>query len=71
LIEEVRLADAVNNPHRSFELWDLLLYDKVKSEPNITLLCSIPPCSALKSAIPFSGSGSPSGTAMAFAAAPF
>ncbi|MCU0784147.1 MAG: FAD-dependent oxidoreductase [Verrucomicrobia bacterium] len=38
LIEEFRLDDAVNNPHRSFEYWDLLLYDKVKSEPNITLL---------------------------------
>jgi len=33
LIEEFRLDDAVNNPQRSFELWDLLLYDKVKSEP--------------------------------------
>ena len=38
LIEEFRLDDAVNNPHRSFELWDLMLYDKVKREPNITLL---------------------------------
>ncbi len=38
LIEEIRLEDAVNNPHRSWELWDLLLYDKVVSEPNITLL---------------------------------
>ena len=38
LIEEIRLADAVNNPQRCFELWDLLLYDKVVSEPNITLL---------------------------------
>ena len=38
LIEELRLDDAVNNPHRSWEMWDLLLYDKVKSEPNITLL---------------------------------
>jgi hypothetical protein len=38
LIEEFRLDDAVNNPQRSWELWDLLLYDKVKSEPNITLL---------------------------------
>ena len=38
LIEEFRLDDAVNNPQRSFELWDLLLYDKVVSEPNITLL---------------------------------
>ncbi|HEY3937889.1 MAG TPA: FAD-dependent oxidoreductase [Bryobacteraceae bacterium] len=38
LIEEIRLDDAVGNPQRSFELWDLLLYDKVIHEPNITLL---------------------------------
>src|SRR4051812_4003885 len=42
LIEELRLEDAVNNPHRSWELWDLLLYDKCKSEPNITLLLDSP-----------------------------
>jgi len=33
LIEELRLADAVNNHQRCWELWDLLLYDKVVSEP--------------------------------------
>ena len=38
LLEEFRLDDAVNNPQRCFELWDLLLYDKVVSEANITLL---------------------------------
>lgn len=38
LLEELRLDDAVNNPQRCWELWDLLLYDKVVSEPNITLL---------------------------------
>jgi hypothetical protein len=38
LIEEFRLDDAVANPQRSFEMWDLLLYDKVMSEPGITLL---------------------------------
>jgi hypothetical protein len=38
LIEELRLADAVNNHQRCWEMWDLLLYDKVVSEPNITLL---------------------------------
>ncbi|MCZ2074321.1 MAG: FAD-dependent oxidoreductase [Bryobacteraceae bacterium] len=38
LIEEFRLDDAANNPQRCWELWDLLLYDKVVSEPNITLL---------------------------------
>jgi len=38
LIEEFRLDDAVNNPHRSIEYWDLLLYDKVRRESNITLI---------------------------------
>src|SRR5690349_1548550 len=38
LLEEFRLDDAANNPQRSWEFWDLLLYDKVVSEPNITLL---------------------------------
>jgi len=38
LLEEFRLDDAVNNPERCWELWDLLLYDKVISEANITLL---------------------------------
>lgn len=38
LIEELRLDDATNNPQRCWELWDLLLYDKIISEPNITLL---------------------------------
>jgi hypothetical protein len=38
LIEELRLDDAVNNPQRCWELWDLLLYDKIASEPNIRLL---------------------------------
>jgi len=37
-IEEMRLDDAANNPQRCWELWDLMLYDKVISEPNITLL---------------------------------
>jgi len=35
IIEELRLEDAVHNPQRSFEMWSLLLYDKVKREPNI------------------------------------
>jgi hypothetical protein len=38
IIEELRLEDAANNPQRCWEMWDLLLYDKVMSEPNITLL---------------------------------
>lgn len=38
LIEEIRLEDAAHNPHRAFELFDLMLYDKCVSEPNLTLL---------------------------------
>lgn len=38
IIEEFRLEDAVRNPYRSYAQWDLLLYEKVKAEPNITLL---------------------------------
>ncbi len=38
IIEELRLEDAVRNPHRCYSQWDLLLYEKVKQEPNITLL---------------------------------
>ena len=38
IIEELRLEDACRNPHRSYSQWDLLLYEKVKAEPNITLL---------------------------------
>jgi len=48
LIEEFRLDDAANNPQRCFELWDLLLYNKVVSEPNITLLLETTLYSAAK-----------------------
>jgi hypothetical protein len=38
ILEELVLTEAATNPQRSFEMWDLILYDKVISEPNITLL---------------------------------
>lgn len=38
IIEELRLEEAAANPQRSYSQWDLLLYDKVVCEPNITLL---------------------------------
>lgn len=38
LIEELKLEDAARNPHRSYSQWDLLLYEKVMAEKNITLL---------------------------------
>jgi NADPH-dependent 2,4-dienoyl-CoA reductase/sulfur reductase-like enzyme len=46
LIEEFRLDDAVNNPQRSFELWDLLLYDQLKREPHVTLILDTTLCAA-------------------------
>lgn len=38
ILDELRVEDAVRNPQRSPALFDLLLYDKVRQEPNITLL---------------------------------
>lgn len=38
IIEELALANAWNNEHHSWEMWDLLLYDKCIREPNIKLL---------------------------------
>lgn len=38
LIEEIRLDLAVHNPQRSPALMDLLLYDKCRREPSLTLL---------------------------------
>lgn len=38
IIEEIRLEDSVRNPQRSYPLFDILLYEKVKAEPNIELL---------------------------------
>lgn len=38
LIEEIRLDLAVHNPQRSPSMMDLILYDKCRREPNLTLL---------------------------------
>ncbi|MGQ9488705.1 MAG: FAD-dependent oxidoreductase [Armatimonadota bacterium] len=38
ILEELRLEDTVHNPQRSASMWDILLYDRVRTEPNITLL---------------------------------
>lgn len=38
LIEEFSLANAWQNPQHAWELWDLMLYDKVVREPNLRLL---------------------------------
>ena len=36
LIEEFRIEDSVRNPNRCHPMWDLMLYEKVLAEPNIT-----------------------------------
>jgi len=38
IIEELKLTESATNRQRSFEMWDLLLYDKVVSEAKVTLL---------------------------------
>lgn len=38
ILEEILLENAVRNPQNSWEVWDLLLYDKCISEPNLTLI---------------------------------
>ena len=44
IIEELKLANASNNPQLSWEMWDLLLYDKCVSEKNLTLLLDTSVC---------------------------
>lgn len=38
IIEEVRLENTVHNPQRSASMFDLILYDKCRAEPNLTLM---------------------------------
>ena len=38
IIEEIRLENAVRNPQRSASMFDLILYDKCRTEPNLTLM---------------------------------
>lgn len=38
IIEEIRLETSVRNPQRSASMLDLILYEKCRAEPNLTLL---------------------------------
>ena len=38
IIEEIRLDACVRNPQRSASMFDLILYDKCRSEPNLTVM---------------------------------
>lgn len=48
ILEEIELANYRRNPGLKFPLWDLILYEKVTQEPNITLLLN---CSCLDAAM--------------------
>ena len=38
ILEELRLENLRRNPARSYSIWDAVLYDKVRREPNLTLV---------------------------------
>ncbi|MBE6413831.1 MAG: FAD-dependent oxidoreductase [Verrucomicrobiaceae bacterium] len=44
IMEELRIENSIRNVGNSWEQWDLLLYDKCVSEPNITLLLDTTLC---------------------------
>jgi hypothetical protein len=43
IIEEIRLENAWRNPNLNYSIWDSILYEKVRFEPNILLIlnCSV------------------------------
>ncbi len=46
IMEEVLLENMHRNPTRNFSIWDSILYEKVKNEPNIELLLNCACCAA-------------------------
>ncbi|NLE54497.1 MAG: FAD-dependent oxidoreductase [Lentisphaerae bacterium] len=46
ILEEIALENMHRNPSRNYSLWDALLYEKVRFEPNITLLLNCSCCQA-------------------------
>ena len=46
LMEEILLENMYRNPDRNFSVWDSILYEKVKFEPNITRLLNCACCDA-------------------------
>ncbi len=46
IVEEVRLEACVRNPQRSPSMFDLILYDKCRAEPNLSLMLNTIICSA-------------------------
>jgi len=48
ILEELRLENLYRNPNRNFSVWDTVLYEKARAEPDITLLLN---CSCLDAAM--------------------
>ncbi|UCC68798.1 MAG: FAD-dependent oxidoreductase, partial [Armatimonadota bacterium] len=48
ILEELRLDNLRRNPHRDYSIWDLILYEKVQYQPNLTLLLN---CSCFDAAM--------------------
>ncbi|MBQ7800511.1 MAG: FAD-dependent oxidoreductase [Oscillospiraceae bacterium] len=46
IIEEILLENMYRNPNRNFSIWDSILYEKVRFEPNIILLLNCACCDA-------------------------
>ena len=46
IIEEIRLENSVRNPQRSASMFDLILYEKCRAEPNLTLKLNTTVCGA-------------------------
>lgn len=46
ILEELRLDYMAHHPHQAWEMWDLLLYDKLVSQPGVTLLLDTFVCGA-------------------------
>jgi hypothetical protein len=38
ILEEIRLENLARNPNKNYSIWDTILYEKAKTEPNLTLL---------------------------------
>jgi len=48
IIEELRLENQVRNPQHSASMWDLILWERVNCQPNLTLLLNTVMTSCLK-----------------------
>ncbi|MBR6793884.1 MAG: FAD-dependent oxidoreductase [Clostridia bacterium] len=46
IIEEIELTSLWRNPDKNYYIWDGILFEKIKNEPNITLLLNCSVCDA-------------------------